>query len=196
MAAKLNWHRYWTKLLTVTLCIHTASSHARVLSSTNSTLCHKEIRISLQTRDLPPELCPELWTWKISQRLVACVVNKTESTIELVIHTCDGRRAVAGQSMLPDCVTHHAHSLLQVCRPHFSNSATSTCCLFVVQVVPTVVLASLRQRCTNLSISNSPGLTSGTSFIGSIDSPLSSTATLSLFHSRLITFLFCKIFPP
>jgi len=37
---------------------------------------------------------------------------------------------------------------------------------------------------------------SGTSSIGSIDSPLSSSFTPSLFHSRLKTFLFCKSFPP
>ena len=36
---------------------------------------------------------------------------------------------------------------------------------------------------------------SGTSFIGSIDSPLSSSITPSLLHSRLKTFLFCKSFP-
>jgi len=35
-----------------------------------------------------------------------------------------------------------------------------------------------------------------TSSIGSIDSPLSSSITPSLFHSRLKTFLFCKSFPP
>jgi len=37
---------------------------------------------------------------------------------------------------------------------------------------------------------------SGTSSIGFIDSPLSSSFTPSLFHSRLKTFLFCKSFPP
>jgi len=36
----------------------------------------------------------------------------------------------------------------------------------------------------------------GTSSIGSIDSPLSSSITHSLFHSRLKTFLFCISFPP
>ena len=34
------------------------------------------------------------------------------------------------------------------------------------------------------------------SSIGSIDSPLSSSITPSLFHSKLKTFLFCKSFPP
>ena len=34
------------------------------------------------------------------------------------------------------------------------------------------------------------------SHIGSIDSPLSSSITPSLFHSSLNTFLFCKSFPP
>jgi len=37
---------------------------------------------------------------------------------------------------------------------------------------------------------------SGTSTTSSIDSPLSSSVTHSLFHSRLKTFLFCKSSPP
>jgi len=37
---------------------------------------------------------------------------------------------------------------------------------------------------------------SGTSSIGSIDSPLSLSITCLFFHSRLKTFLFCKSFPP
>ena len=44
---------------------------------------------------------------------------------------------------------------------------------------------------TNLSNSASPSCMSGTCSIGSIDSPLSSSITPSLFHSRLKTFLFC-----
>ena len=57
--------------------------------------------------------------------------------------------------------------------------------------------APLRQPRTNLSNSASPSsISSGTSSIGSIDSPLSSSITPSLFHSRLKTFLFCKSFPP
>jgi len=40
-----------------------------------------------------------------------------------------------------------------------------------------------------------PITTSGTSSIGSIDSPFSSSITPSLFHSRLKTSLFCKSFP-
>ena len=55
--------------------------------------------------------------------------------------------------------------------------------------------ASLRQPCTNLYTSDSLSSFSGTSSIGSIDSPLSSSITPSLFHSRLKTFLFCKSFP-
>ena len=55
--------------------------------------------------------------------------------------------------------------------------------------------ASLRQPCTDLSNSASPSSLSGTSSISSIDSPLSSPITPSLFHSRLKTFLFCKSFP-
>ena len=56
--------------------------------------------------------------------------------------------------------------------------------------------APLRQPRTNLSNSASASSMSGTSSIGSIDSPLSSSITPSLFHSRLKTFLFCKSFPP
>jgi len=56
--------------------------------------------------------------------------------------------------------------------------------------------ASLRQPRISLSNSDSPSSLSGTSSIGSIDSPLSSSITCSLFHSRLKTFLFCKSFPP
>ena len=56
--------------------------------------------------------------------------------------------------------------------------------------------ASLRQPCTNLYNSDSLSSFSGTSSIGCIDSPLSSSITPSLFHSRLKTFLFCKSFPP
>ena len=55
--------------------------------------------------------------------------------------------------------------------------------------------ASLRQPRTNLSNFASPSSFSGTSSIGSINSPLSSSITPSLFHSRLKTFLFCKSFP-
>ena len=54
--------------------------------------------------------------------------------------------------------------------------------------------ASLRQPRTNLSISDSPSVISGTYSICSIDSPLSSfiTPTLSF---QAETFLFCKSFP-
>jgi len=55
---------------------------------------------------------------------------------------------------------------------------------------------SIRQSGTNLSNTDSPNPLSGTSPIGSIDSPLSSSITPSLFHSRLKTTLFCKSFPP
>ena len=56
--------------------------------------------------------------------------------------------------------------------------------------------APLRQPRTNLSNSASPISLSGISPISSIDSPLSSSITPSLFHSRLKTFLFYKSFPP
>ena len=45
--------------------------------------------------------------------------------------------------------------------------------------------ASLRQPRTNLSDCDSPSFLSGTSSVGSINSPLSSTITPSLFHVRL-----------
>ena len=48
--------------------------------------------------------------------------------------------------------------------------------------------ASLRQLHTNLSNSDSPSSLTGTSSIGPSDSPLSSSITPSLFHSRLKTF--------
>ena len=48
----------------------------------------------------------------------------------------------------------------------------------------------------SVTSSDSPSPLSGTFSIGSIDSPLSSSITPSLFHSRLKTFLFCKSFPP
>jgi len=55
--------------------------------------------------------------------------------------------------------------------------------------------ASVHQPHTNLSNSDLPCPTSGTSPIGSIDSSLSSSITPSLFHSRIKTFIFCKSFP-
>jgi len=56
--------------------------------------------------------------------------------------------------------------------------------------------ASLIQPRTNLFKSDSPSPTSGSSPIGFIDAPLSSSISSSLFQSRLKTFLFCKSFPP
>jgi len=56
---------------------------------------------------------------------------------------------------------------------------------------------SLCQPRTNLSTVASPSSLSGTfSSTSSINSPLSSFITPSLFHSRLNTFLFCKFVPP
>ena len=55
--------------------------------------------------------------------------------------------------------------------------------------------ASLRQPRTHLSTSVSQSPLSGTSSIGSIDSPLSLSVACSLFHFRLKTF-FHKSFPP
>jgi len=55
--------------------------------------------------------------------------------------------------------------------------------------------AFLRQPSTNLSNSDSPSPTSGTSPIGSIDSLLSSSITPSLFHSRLKKLPFLLILP-
>ena len=57
------------------------------------------------------------------------------------------------------------------------------------------LLASLRQPRTNLSDSDSPSPMSGTSSIGSMDSPLSSSIIPSVFHSTLKPFLFRKFFP-
>ena len=51
------------------------------------------------------------------------------------------------------------------------------------------LLCSLHQPHTNLPSSDSPSSLSGTSSIGSIDSPLSSSVTPLLFHSRLETFI-------
>ena len=48
--------------------------------------------------------------------------------------------------------------------------------------------ASVRQPCTSLCNSDSSSPASGTYSIGSIDSPLSSSITPSVFHSRLKTF--------
>ena len=56
--------------------------------------------------------------------------------------------------------------------------------------------AFLHQPRTNLSTFASSISLSGTSSISSINSPLSSSITPSLFHSRLKTFLFFKSFPP
>ena len=56
--------------------------------------------------------------------------------------------------------------------------------------------ASLCQPLTYLSNSASSSSLSGTFSISSIDSPLSSSITPSLFHSRLNIFLFCKSFLP
>ena len=55
---------------------------------------------------------------------------------------------------------------------------------------------SFCQPRSNLSNCASPSSLSGTSSISSINSPLLSSITPSLFHSRLKTFLFCKSFPP
>ena len=55
--------------------------------------------------------------------------------------------------------------------------------------------ASLRQPRNNLSSSHSPSPLSGTSSVGSMDSPLSSSVDPSLFYSRLITYPLCKSFP-
>ena len=53
----------------------------------------------------------------------------------------------------------------------------------------------LYQPRTDLPNFDSASSLSGTSLIGSIDSPLSSSITPSFFHYRLKTFLFCRSFP-
>jgi len=55
--------------------------------------------------------------------------------------------------------------------------------------------ASLHQPRTNLSISASPNSLSGTSSIGSVDSPLSSFITPSLSHSKLQAFSSSRLTP-
>ena len=72
----------------------------------------------------------------------------------------------------------YKRSFLPVCSPRLLN----------------LLPASLRQPRTNLSISCSPSSLSCTCSIGSIDLPLLSFITYSLFHSKLKTFLFCKAF--
>ena len=89
-------------------------------------------------------------------------------------------------------------SLVTLARPSTSSSLriTDRSFQYASPRLGNQLPAPLRQSRTNLSKSASPSCMSGTSFIGSIDSPLSSSITPLLFHSRLKTFLFCKSFPP
>ena len=110
-------------------------------------------------------------------------------------------------------------SLVTLARPSTSSSLRITDCSFQY-ASPRLwnqLPAPLRQTCTNLS-NLTPSSLSGISSIralsdsfwiyrryinksiyvsiSSIGSPLSSSITPSLFHSKLKTFLFCKSFPP
>jgi len=88
-------------------------------------------------------------------------------------------------------------SLVTLARPSTSSSLriTDRSFQYASPRLWNQLLASLRQTHTTLSNSDSPSSMSGTSFISSIDSPLSSSITPSLFHSRLKTSPFCKSFP-
>ena len=61
-------------------------------------------------------------------------------------------------------------------------------------VLPSAVRTKTRRRARRFVTTSS--FSSGTFSVASVDSPLSSSITPSLFHSRLKTFLFCKSFPP
>jgi len=88
-------------------------------------------------------------------------------------------------------------SLVTLACPSTSSSLRITCRSFqyASRRLWNQLPASLRQPRTNLSNSASPSSMSGTYSTSSIDSPLSSSITPSLFHSRLKTYLFCKSFP-
>ena len=90
----------------------------------------------------------------------------------------------------------HSSSLVTLDRPSTSLRITDRSFQYASPRLWNQLPASLRQPRTNLSNSASPSSSSGTSSISSIDSPLSSSITPLLFHSRLKTFLFCKSFPP
>ena len=87
-------------------------------------------------------------------------------------------------------------SLVTLARPSTSSSLRiiDRSFQYVSPRVWNQLSASLRQPRTNLSIYDSPNPLSGTSSIGSIDSPLSSSITPH-FHSRLKTFPFLQILP-
>ena len=84
-----------------------------------------------------------------------------------------------------------AASLVTLARPSTSSSLriTDRSFQYAFPRLWNQLLAYLRHPRINVSNSDSPIPTSGTYPIGSIDSPLSSSITLSLFHSRLKTLL-------
>ena len=106
----------------------------------------------------------------------------------------------------------YLHNLITVQPPHSSRSSslvtlTRPSVSFCLQITDcsfqhasphlwNQLPAPLRQPRTNLCSSASTSSLSGTPSISSIDSPLLSSITPSLFHSRLKTFLFCKSFLP
>ena len=89
-------------------------------------------------------------------------------------------------------------SLVTLARPSTSSSSriTDRSFQYASPRLWNQLPAPFRQPRTNISNSASPISLSGISSISSIDSPLSSSITPSLFHSRLKTFLFYKSFPP
>jgi len=97
----------------------------------------------------------------------------------------------------PHCSIHSSSSVT-LARPSKSSSLwiTDHSFQYASSRLQNQLPASLRQPHTNLSNSASPSSLRGTASISSIDSPLSSSITPSLFHSGLKTFLFCKYFPP
>jgi len=95
---------------------------------TYPTLCNKEIWVSPKQRIIYVDTLSR--TLKLENLATAsqscCEPNS--STVELVDHTCDGRRAVAGRSMV---YTHQANNLLDVRWPDRSvinNPITAICC--------------------------------------------------------------------
>ena len=96
----------------------------------------------------------------------------------------------------PPCSTRSSSSLVTLACPSTSSflRITDRSFQYASPRLWNQLLASLHQPRTNLSNSASPSSLSGTSSISSINSPLSSSITHSLFHSRLKPFLFW-VFP-
>ena len=91
----------------------------------------------------------------------------------------------------------HSSSLVNLARPPTTSSLriTDRSFQYASPRLWNQLPAPLHQPRTNLSNSASPISLCGISSISSINSPLSSSITPSLFHFRLKTFLFYKSFP-